>query len=234
MGPRVALVVLILLVGAGCGAGAGADNDGAAQDDDAAADAENDDRAAGPASDREGTRTGTTAASDRQLLLLGDSLTVGARLTGRLEATLRAAGWDPEIVAEDGRSIEWAVAEVEDRSSVPSTVVVALGTNSAESVETFATDVAALVAALSDKGATTIVWLPPHDEEDDRYLERADALRDRAGGPLVVANWPAVLDAHPEWFGRDGIHYVEAGYLGMARFIRDQLALLAPPTTTVR
>ncbi|MGH9116672.1 MAG: hypothetical protein ACRD0A_01965 [Acidimicrobiales bacterium] len=70
----------------------------------------------------------------------------------------------------------------------------------------------------------------PHHRDDDWYLDRADALRaeGRAGGPLLVANWPDVLDAHPEWFGRDGIHLVGTGYRNLARFVRDQLALVAP------
>jgi hypothetical protein len=52
-------------------------------------------------------------------------------------------------------------------------------------------------------------------------------LRAAAGGRLAVPDWPAVLEAHPDWVGPDGIHYTEAGYAGLSAFLARQLAPFA-------
>jgi lysophospholipase L1-like esterase len=169
----------------------------------------------------------------RQVLVLGDSLTVGARLWGDLGGRLAADGWSHRITAEDGRAVEWGIEQVERLDEVPPVVVVGFGTNPGVTPERFPERVTELVDALPVRGATTVVWwVPPAAGATDR-AERAAALQAAAlraaGDPLVVAEWPAELEAHPDWVSADGIHYTDDGYAGLAGFITAQLAPYARP-----
>ena len=160
--------------------------------------------------------------------MLGDSLTVGARLYGDLGDELRAAGWSPEITAGDGEPVEFGLSWVRTLDSVPEVVVVGLGSNPGRNPELFRERAVELVGELTARGAETIVWwAPPEAGEPDR-AQRAAALRSAAGGPLVVADWPAELAANPEWVGPDGIHYTDTGYAALADFLRRQLEPYAP------
>ena len=167
--------------------------------------------------------------AERSILFLGDSLTVGARVFGRLRATMVAAGWRPEVVAEDGKDVSWGLDQVRRRDRVPAVVVVGLGTNPGPSPGAFARDVRTLVDELTRRGARTILWWPPGDRADAARAARAAQLRAAAGGPLRVPDWPAVLARHPGWLARDGIHLTPAGYRSLARFLRDQVGALPSP-----
>lgn len=165
---------------------------------------------------------GETSAR-RPVLVIGDSLTVGADLWGGLDASLRADGWRPEIVAEDGRAVDWALDQVIARETVPAVVVVGLGTNPGPRPDDFAADVTALVDALRARGATTIVWIPPGDADDEDRVERAAILRRAAGPGLVVPDWPADLARHPELLADDGVHLTDQGYRHLADFVAQAL-----------
>jgi hypothetical protein len=165
----------------------------------------------------------------RPVLVIGDSLTVGADLWGDLVAVMAEDGWRAEVVAEDGRDVRWGIEQVRDRDTVPDVVVVGLGTNPGGSAETFAADAATLVSELVARGADTVIWWPPGDVADRGRVARAEALRAAAGGPLVVPDWPGVLVAHPDWLSRDDIHLTDEGYAGLSAFLREQLALAAGP-----
>ncbi|MEX2554976.1 MAG: hypothetical protein WEB06_05035 [Actinomycetota bacterium] len=169
---------------------------------------------------------GTSTAAGGPLLAIGDSLMVGADRHGHLGAILALDGWELETIAENGRSVSWAIGEIEDRDDpVPRNVVVALGSNPGFSSDGFAEDVAALRELLVERGARRIVWIPPYHTDPDRYREKIAILTatDQADRRLVVPGWGAVLDAHPEWVRSDGIHLTEDGYTAMAAFIRDVL-----------
>jgi hypothetical protein len=124
------------------------------------------------------------------LLVIGDSLTHGARLYGDLGPALADAGWAPEIVAEDGRAVEWGLDQVLPRDGVPATVLVGLGTNPGTEPQAFPERAATLVAELEARGARTVVWWPPDGADDAGRSLGADALRSFAGGALVVRDWP--------------------------------------------
>ncbi|MGH2784675.1 MAG: GDSL-type esterase/lipase family protein [Actinomycetota bacterium] len=163
------------------------------------------------------------------VLAIGDSIMVGADEHGHLGAILALDGWELETIAERGRSTRWAVDEIEDREErVPRFVVVVLGTNPGFSAFGFAEDVEELRAALIERGARRILWIPPHHPDPERYAEKLEVLAaaDRAEGRMVVAPWGAVLDAHPEWVVGDGLHLTEDGYAALAAFIADWLARL--------
>jgi lysophospholipase L1-like esterase len=194
----VALALALSFVVAGCGGG--------------------DDEPAG------GQAGGEATGAGAPLLVLGDSLTVGARLYGDLGDALAASGWSPEITAEDGKPVEFGIEEVRMLDRVPPVVVVGFGTNPGPAPERFGERVDELVRELTTRGAGTVVWWVPPDAGRPDRAARAAALRAAAGGPLVVADWPATLAAHPGWVGDDGVHYTNAGYAGLAAFICEQLA----------
>jgi lysophospholipase L1-like esterase len=166
---------------------------------------------------------GSPADGLSPVLFLGDSLTVGARLWGDLEAAAEAAGWSAEVVAEDGRDVGWGLDQVRARDQVPEVVVVGLGTNPGTSPATFARDTDALVSELVARGAGTVVWWPPGDTTDASRAGRAAALRAEAGARLQVPDWPAELARHPDWLAPDGIHLTNDGYMGLAAFLVHQL-----------
>ena len=160
------------------------------------------------------------------VLAIGDSLMVGADRHGHLGAILALDGWILETIAENGRSVSWAVGEIDDRDArVPRNVVVALGSNPGFSSDGFAQDVGELRDLLVERGARRIVWIPPYHTDPERYREKIEILTaaDHADRRLVVPAWGAVLDAHPEWVRSDGVHLTEEGYTAMAAFIRDAL-----------
>jgi lysophospholipase L1-like esterase len=194
----VALLLTLSVVVAGCGGGG-------------------DEPGARAQAESEATGVGTP------LLVLGDSLTVGARLYGDLGDKLADAGWSPEITADDGEPVEFGLSWVRTLDSVPDVVVVGFGSNPGRTPELFRERAVELVDELTSRGAKTVVWwAPPEAGEPDRAQRAAD-LRAVAGGPLVVADWPAELAANPEWVGPDGIHYTDTGYAALADFLRRQL-----------
>jgi lysophospholipase L1-like esterase len=145
-------------------------------------------------------------------------------LWGDLGDTLAGEGWSPDITAEDGRAVEWGLEQVEGLDEVPAVVVVGFGTNPGLTPDRFPERVTDMVDALMSRGAATVLWWAPPAADDADRADRAEALQAAAGGPLIVADWPAELAAHPDWVGPDGIHYTDAGYAGLAAFIARQLA----------
>jgi lysophospholipase L1-like esterase len=178
---------------------------------------------------------GTNAADRRtpgprggSVLVVGDSLLVGAIEHGILNFMLETDGWVPEAIAERGRSVPWATDQIELRVRVPRYVVVVLGSNPGFSSAGFADNVLALRQALEQRGARRILWIPPHHPDPQRYAEKLAVLReaDRLDRMLVVPDWGSVLDANPHWVSGDGIHLYDQGYAAMSTFIREQLARL--------
>lgn len=161
------------------------------------------------------------------MLVLGDSLTNGARLFGDLGDRLAAAGFDNlSIVAQDGADIGWAIDQVEAMATVPGVVVVEIGTNPGARTDGFADAVDVLVGALRRRGAERIAWLTPAHASDDRYEPKAAILEDAAGID-VVADWASKVRADPRRLAADGLHPTEAGYAELARFLVDTAAELA-------
>ena len=178
---------------------------------------------------------GTNAAPQRTrephggpVLLVGDSLLLGAIGQGNLDLELEADAWEPESIAENGRSVGRAVDQIESRDKVPRYVVLVLGSNPGYSSAGFGDDVLALLDALEQRGARRIVWMPPHHPDPERYAEKNTILKeaDRIDRVLVVPDWGSVLNQHPEWISGDGLHLYDDGYIAMAAFIREQLARL--------
>ncbi len=161
--------------------------------------------------------------SNDPILVLGDSLTVGARDYGALESVLTDDGWVPEIVADHGRQVPWATARVLERDAVPRDVVVALGTNPGPSVRDLEREVEDLLVALKQRGARRVLWVPPQ-ASDDRYDERVAVLEAFARARrLRLSGWGPSLLERPEWMHTDGVHLSAGGYTALATHIRDAL-----------
>jgi lysophospholipase L1-like esterase len=160
------------------------------------------------------------------VLVIGDSLTVGARDLGGLRGLLEADGWDPAVVARTGASTSWGLARVEAMSAVSDVVVVELGTNPGPHVRDFAAEVDGVVAALVERGARRVLWVTPHHADGGRYDQKAAVLLAAADDhpQLEIADWRTVAERHRSWMDPDGIHYTDVGYRALASFMRDALA----------
>jgi lysophospholipase L1-like esterase len=166
----------------------------------------------------------TPTRHDQALLVLGDSLTVGARDQGALLAKLTERGWQPTILAEIGRTTKGGLRAIEELPEVPRVVLVGLGTNPGPAVEDFEEEVVALIDALRERGARKIVWVPPTASDPELYAERDEVLhRLAAQRKIRVTDWVSLLGAHPEWFHVDGLHLTVSGYQALADDDRDAL-----------
>jgi lysophospholipase L1-like esterase len=217
---RLALLVLLALAPLACG---GAE-DGRA------------DRAGGPPFERD-AETGTTDTTVRSrprlrdetdsVLVLGDSLTNGARLFGDLGDRLDASGFDElEIVAVDGVDTPWGLATIEERDRVPEIVIVELGTNPDAEEDGFQEAAEALVVALRERGAERIAWITPVHGRDDRYDDKV-AILESLDDLDTVADWAAEVRRNPRRLAADGLHPTEEGYADLAEFMTDTAVDLA-------
>jgi lysophospholipase L1-like esterase len=169
--------------------------------------------------------TTTTTRVPGAVLVVGDSLTVGARDVGDLRGLLERDGWRAGVIARTAAALDWGLERVESLDRVPEIAVVALGTNPGPTVRGFADEVDALLDALEARGARRVLWVAPHHADGRRYDAKVRVLYDAAEArPVVrVADWGVVAEEHPEWMDDDGIHLTDRGYAALARFIRDEL-----------
>jgi lysophospholipase L1-like esterase len=161
------------------------------------------------------------------VLVLGDSLTNGARLFGDLGDRLDASGFEElEIVAVDGVDTPWGLATIEERDTVPEIVIVELGTNPDAEEDGFQEAAEALVAALRERGAERIAWLTPVHGRDDRYEDKV-AILESLDDIDEVADWAAEVRRNPRRLAADGLHPTEAGYADLAEFMTETAVDLA-------
>jgi hypothetical protein len=159
------------------------------------------------------------------ILVLGDSLTVGADTNG-LTTRLKADGWRPEIFADVGRSARGGLLSLQvevPAGPLPPLALVEFGTNPSATVGTFAGDVDTMVDQLHERGVERIVWVTPVHRDDDRYDAKAKVLFAKAAADptVVVADWRPVAKAHLWWFRDDGLHYDTNGFTALAQFMAD-------------
>jgi lysophospholipase L1-like esterase len=174
--------------------------------------------------------TATAPATSGPVLNLGDSLAVGSGtpleglLTGRTVTTLAAR----DRTSAQGLSILRGV------SSVPSTIVVQLGTNDT-SVATFRASVLS-VLAIARRESATVLWVnvarPPLSGTTDTQLNAV--LTDAAATHpnLRIVDWKAAVAG-----GRvnlaDDVHPTAAGYAVRAQLISDAVAGAGVADTSV-
>lgn len=190
------------------------------------------------------------ASPKRTLLVVGDSLTVGADAFGHLADKLTAQKrWSVvRVDAAVSRKIPRGIEIVKKQLSAnPATggFIVALGTNdllSNDSAASHAVDVEALIKAAKGK---PILWVNvTYAAWRKDWVVKARAF----GGELnklaakyrnfTVASWYRHFSTtSPYWSPRDGIHLSPSGYKTRAAFISSSAAtwwkkVTAPPTTT--
>jgi hypothetical protein len=156
------------------------------------------------------------------LLVIGDSITVGARDIGGLQGLLNENGWNAEIVAEIGVAVPWGLQQIEQRLVVPRIVLVELGTNPSPLLGDFENEVHQMVDALIARGARHIIWIPPEARDPTRYAERDGVIAQAASSQFIVSGWAAKLEQNPQWFGDDP-HLTQEGYRELALFVTEEL-----------
>ena len=156
------------------------------------------------------------------VLLIGDSILVGARDIGSLQGLLEGSGWNAEIVAKVGQGVPWGLQQVEPRLVVPRIVVIELGSNPGPLLNDFENEVGQLIDALVARGARHIIWIAPEARDPTRYADKDAVIARAAGSTVRVSGWPAKLEQNPQWFG-DELHLTEEGYRELATFMRDEL-----------
>lgn len=151
--------------------------------------------------------------------LVGDSLNVG------IEPYLRELLGERAFTADDVVGRPTAVGLEHLRAGAASLgryVVVSLGTNDpVESADAFR---AGLAEAVRLVGSRCLVWATIH-RDGDAYagfnaILRAQAARTRN---LRLVDWSAMVDAHPDWLGPDGIHAGPEGYRARAQAVLDAM-----------
>jgi len=156
------------------------------------------------------------------VLILGDSITVGARDIGGLQGLLAGSGWNAEIVAEIGVGVPWAKQQVAPRLVVPQIVVLELGTNPSPLIDDFENDVHRLVDALVARGARHILWIQPEARDPMEYAEKDAVIARAVSSHVHVSGWAAKLEQNPQWFGADP-HLTQEGYRELALFLTEEL-----------
>jgi len=144
--------------------------------------------------------------------VLGDSLTVG--MSPYLPALL--PGRSVEIDGKTGRTATEGLDILATRKApLPSTVVMALGTNDVESPEQFTAVINESMALL---GQRRVIWVNIASPTERPFNVDLDAARTRYRN-LEVIDWARVMAAHPEDLVADHIHNTDAGYQLRAQVI---------------
>jgi hypothetical protein len=160
--------------------------------------------------------SGTPTVTGRRVLMIGDSLT--GISTAELGRTLRANGWEPEIVAVAGTSIgKWVPKVAGDAAFARADVaVVELGTNNClVHCRPLGPEIDVIVRSLLDNGVQRIFWVNVQEDLPNPVNRRF--VNDEIERAIV--RWPQVsmidLDTtfagHPEWHVPDGVHFNAAG-----------------------
>jgi hypothetical protein len=124
---------------------------------------------------------------------------------------------------------------VQDKGSrLGSTVIVAVGYNDFE--DTYAANIADVIAALRKAGVDRVLWLTLHAARHS-YLNMNDdiALAAAKYPQMRVIDWNGYSRTHDDWFQDDGIHLQADGANAMATLIHTtlvQLGVIVPETTT--
>jgi lysophospholipase L1-like esterase len=159
------------------------------------------------------------------VLIIGDSIMVGARDIGGLQGLLEQSGWNPEIVAQVGAALPWGVQQVEPRLVVPRIVVVEMGTNPSPLLGNFPNEVQQMIADLVARGARNIIWIPPVGRDPMLYADKEAVVARAASGQMTVSGWPMLLEQNVQWFGGP-FHLTEVGYRALANYLYRELQAL--------
>ena len=159
------------------------------------------------------------AAGSRSVLSYGDSLSVGTDLY--LGTYLH--GWNVRSLAAVSTHADAVPAALRSFGrSLPRVVVVSAGTNDDPGrVSGFARLVRESLAIAGPHRC--VVWStivrPPYAGVSYSGYNRALTTLSRHHANLFVFDWVSLADAHPSWFGSDGVHPTATGYRARAKAI---------------
>jgi lysophospholipase L1-like esterase len=168
------------------------------------------------------------ATSDRSLLLVGDSLSVGA--APYLESAL--SGYRIRTSHRVGLlSGEVARRVVRSRASLPPVLVVSAGTNDHPTeVPDFARAVSTVLGAAGRRRC--VVWptivRPPVGGTTYAGLNAALGRAARRNGRLVLVDWVGLVQKNPRLLRADGVHATAAGYRARAAAIARAVTTRCP------
>jgi lysophospholipase L1-like esterase len=183
----------------------------------------------------------TDTPSSSEVLMVGDSLTVGAQ--EYLRRDLASAGWgEIEIDAASGRSVRMgfygspesglkAVDDLRGATADSDNWIVALGTNDVAVYDP--AQYRSILEEMLDKIGTghRVLWINVYLPNDAvRSALWNEALASYAAADphgLLVADWASYASQHREWLSADGIHYTDDGYQARSAWIAEQSLVLA-------
>lgn len=151
------------------------------------------------------------------------SLAVGDSVM--LAAAEELAAYGFAVDAQACRQMDQGLAVMQQRGSLPSLVVVALGSNAGVTAD----QVRAVLELVGPFGRVVFVLPralgggPDPDGQVFRAAERAFADQ------VSTLDWPAYSEGHPDWLASDGLHLTGTGAKEFARFIAEAPELGPPP-----
>lgn len=155
-------------------------------------------------------------ANVRHVVVVGDSLTVGAR--NFLERLARESGYELQIDAVSGRKTSAGASALKNLVVPPgATIVAALGTNDSNAGPSFRASVDDFMAVVPP--SSPVVWLTSYRTKPLDNVARALADAQLSYPRLTIADWVAVLQSRKDWLSGDDVHYTPAGYEAFARFV---------------
>jgi lysophospholipase L1-like esterase len=183
-----------------------------------------------------------TVPMARRVLVVGDSLTVGADRTGKLSEKLRAQGFEVVGVdAEVGRMTAAGLDSLLARNAIPLNVVVALGTNDVSarrSVTTWSKTVQRVLNLLGPDRRVVFVnaALARSKTEAERTTAYNRVLSRLAQTQVNVSlvDWARGAGADAELLRPDGVHLTGTGYAKRADAITAALVGLRGAGTACR
>jgi hypothetical protein len=178
--------------------------------------------------DGQSTTTTSRAAPAPPVLLIGDSIMLGAATA--LQRDVPGAHVDAAV----SRQLQHAIAILDaDKSSglLPATVVIHLGDNGPSGTDAFdqaEADVDKIVQAAGPRSTVYFLTLKLprawQDEVNSAFTTSAPRWPN-----AHVLDWRSFSESHADWFTLDGFHLNPTGQVAYAAFIRD--GLRAPVTT---
>jgi hypothetical protein len=165
---------------------------------------------------------GAPAAAARSVLHVGDSLAVGS--DPPLRALLPA--WSFHTDALKSRPSSIGVAIIDRQQSLPSALVVELGTNdSPDASGMFAARVRHVIALAGPKRC--VVWVnvyrPPYNGISYAAFNQVLAKQAAASPNLAVVDWNKLVNSGQASVAGDGVHATPAGYRVRAEAIAQAL-----------
>ena len=158
-----------------------------------------------------GTGTDDGPPARQAVLVLGDSLCVGARDDGGMTERLHDAGWEPEYACGNGIPIAAGIDYVVGVDQVPPDIVVALGTNRVADGEDLGVQLTTLREELVGRGAQRIVWVDYATSFGGYEPENAVLHGFVAGHGDVLVSWSQRSDGQLQYFRPDTVHHTTAG-----------------------